>query len=450
MAETKELQSSKDYIIEEAFISRGKAVQVVDVKNNIDNVEIYESLDKPYLTGRLFLRDDFGFFDYMRFSGTERLQLTLRQPKNKTGFITKHFILTAAADSEKVSEFAEIFVFEFIEEIAFVNQNMIISKSYTGNPVEIAQKILADSLNVIALNVSDRPFQREMKVVVPMMHPLQAAQWVLKRATTEEGLPYYMFSTLNDDVLIIKNLKDMIIEPTWNQSPFRYSRAFVQGAENPHDERLLYNVDSFKSNNNENTLNFVNAGTLTSNYNIFDATTGRHETFKFNLKTHLDRLARDQIISRDQVSAFNETFQYEAPLTNKRLDQHTSKTIARIIYNNTYNTDYKNYYEASNAGELNLDAAAMAYRHIIFKNSAEFTLNGAFFLGGVNFTLGRNIDFVYPKNDGDIADKPRVSEKDLIDIKRSGTYLIYNTSHIFSDGNHTVTCHGAKISNAKD
>lgn len=450
MAETKELQSSKDYIIEEAFISRGKADRVVDVKNNIDNVEIYESLDKPYLTGRLFLRDDFGFFDYMRFSGTERLQLTLRHPKNKTEFITKHFILTSAADSEKVSEFAEMFVFEFIEEIGFLNQNMIISKSYTGNPVEIAQKILADTLNVIALNVSDRPFQREMKVVIPMMHPLQAAQWVLKRATTEEGLPYYMFSTLNDDVLVIKSLKDMMLEATWNQSPFRYSRAFVQGAENPHDERLLYNVDMFKSNNNENTLNFVNAGTITSNYNIFDATTGRHETFKFDLKAHLDRLVRDQIISRDQVSSFDETFQYEAPLTNKRINEHTSKAITRIIYNNTYGTDYKNYYEASNAGELDLDAAALAYRHIIFKNSAEFTLNGVFFLTGTNFTLGRNIDFVYPKNDGDIADKPQVSEKDLIDIKRSGTYLIYNAAHIFSDGNHTVTCHGAKISNAKD
>lgn len=450
MADTKELQSTKDYIIDEAFISRGKAVQVVDVKNNIDNIEIYESLDRPYLTGRLFLRDDFGFFDYMRFSGTERLQLTLKHPKNKTEAITKHFILTAVADSEKVNEFAEMFVFEFIEEFAFLNQNMILSKSYTGNPIEIAQKILADSLNLIALNVSDPPFQKEMKVVVPMMHPLQAAEWVLKRATTEEGLPYYMFSSLNDSVLIIRNLKDMMLQPTWNERPFRYSRSYVQGPENPHDERLLYNVDSFRSNNNENTLNFVNAGTLTSNYKIFDATTGRHETFKFDLKKHLDRLARDQIISRDQVSSFEESFQYEAPQSGAGLSQHISKAITRVIYNNTYNTDYKNYYEASNAGELDLDAAAMAYRHIIFKNSAEFTLNGVFFLTGTNFTLGRNIDFVYPKNDGDIADKPQVSEKDLIDIKRSGTYLLYSTSHIFSDGNHTVTCHGAKISNAKD
>jgi hypothetical protein len=449
MADTKELQSSKDYIIEAAIISRS-AKRIVDVKNNIDNIEIYESLDKPYLTGRLFLSDDFGFFSYMRFSGTERLELTLRHPKNRTDAISKTFILTAAADSEKITEFSEVFVFDFIEEFAFLNQNMILSKSYTGNPIEIVQKILADTLNIIAVNVSDLPFQREMKVVVPMMHPLQAAQWILKRATTEEGLPYYMFSTLNDKVLIIKSMKDMLLDPTWNKLPFRYSRSYVQGPENPHDERLLYNVDSFRSNNNENTLNFVNAGTLTSNYKIFDATTGRHETFKFDLKAHLDRLVRDQIIPRDQVSTFDETFQYEAPQSGANLNQHTSKAISRIIYNNTYNTDYKNYYEASNAGELDLDAAAMAYRHIIFKNSAEFTLNGVFFLTGLNFTLGRNINLVYPKNDGDIADKPQIAENDLIDIKRSGTYLIYNTSHIFSDGNHTVTCHGAKISNAKD
>jgi len=449
MAETKELQSSKDYIIEDAIISRG-STRHVNIKNSIDNIEIYESLDKPYLTGRLILRDDFGFFDYIRFSGTEKLELVLRQPKNKTEFIIKHFILTSAADSEKVSEFSEVFIFDFIEEIAFLNQNMILSKSYTGNPVEIAKKILADTLNVVAINLSEQPFQKEMKIVVPMMHPLQAAQWVLKRATTEEGLPYYMFSTLNDDVLIIKNLKDMILEPVWNKLPFRYSRAYVQAPENIHDERLLYNVDTFRSNNNENTLDFINAGTLTSNYNIFDATTGRLETFKFNLKFNLDRLIRDQIIPRDQLSTFDESFQYISPTREAPLAEHTAKAITRIIYNNTYNTDYKNYYEASNAGELNLDAAAMAYRHIIFKNSAEFTLSGVFFLTGLNFSLGRNINFVYPRNDAAIADKPQISEKELIDIKRSGKYLIYNTAHRFIDGEHIVTCQGAKISNAKD
>jgi hypothetical protein len=450
MADTKEIQSTKDYIIEEAFISRGKAAQLIDIKNSIDNVEIYESLDKPYLTGRLFFRDDFGFFDNIRFSGTERLELTLRHPKNTSDFIFKQFILTSAADSEKVNEFAEMFVFEFMEEIAFLNQNMILSKSYTGNPVEIAKKIIADSLGVIVENVSDEPFQKRMKVVVPMMHPLQAAQWVLKRATTEEGLPYYMYSSLNDRTLIIKSMKDMLLEPTWNVRPFRYSRSYVQGIENPHDEKLLYNVDKFRSGDNESTINFVNAGTITSHYKIFDSTTGRHETFKFDLKSHLARLSRDQIIPRDQLSAFEESFQYEAPVSNATLAEHTSKAITRVIYNNTYGTEYRNYYEASNAGELNLDAAAMAYRHIIFKNSAEFTLNGLFFLTGANFTLGRNIDFIYPKNDGDIADKPQISNEDLIDKKRSGRYLIYNASHLFSDGQHTVACHGAKISNAKD
>ena len=44
----------------------------LDIRPLIVELVLYESLDKPFLTGRIGIADDQGIFDSTNFSGTER------------------------------------------------------------------------------------------------------------------------------------------------------------------------------------------------------------------------------------------------------------------------------------------------------------------------------------------------------------------------------------------
>ena len=50
-----------------------------DVKTSVLELNIFESLEKPYLTGNISIGDDKGLFDLINFDGTERIKLEVLQ-----------------------------------------------------------------------------------------------------------------------------------------------------------------------------------------------------------------------------------------------------------------------------------------------------------------------------------------------------------------------------------
>ena len=49
-----------DYVLESAIVSSSKFIEgaTIELKNIITDIEIYEHLDKPYLTGNVIIVDD--------------------------------------------------------------------------------------------------------------------------------------------------------------------------------------------------------------------------------------------------------------------------------------------------------------------------------------------------------------------------------------------------------
>ena len=48
-----------------------------DVKANVIDLNIYESLENPYLTATISIIDDKGLFEIINFDGTERIKIDL-------------------------------------------------------------------------------------------------------------------------------------------------------------------------------------------------------------------------------------------------------------------------------------------------------------------------------------------------------------------------------------
>ena len=68
---------------------------------------------------------------------------------------------------------------------------------------------------------------------------------------------------------------------------------------------------------------------------------------------------------------------------------------------------------------------------------------------GFNASIGRQIDFIYPANNTNIRSQSAVSDEDIVDRMRSGTYVIYTARHHFNNTQHNVDMSCVKLGNRK-
>ena len=73
-------QSAYDFILESFIIRSHRHDKPIDVTTSISIFEIFENIDRPYLTGNVIMRDDMRFYDGVKINGTELCEITLSQP----------------------------------------------------------------------------------------------------------------------------------------------------------------------------------------------------------------------------------------------------------------------------------------------------------------------------------------------------------------------------------
>ena len=131
---------SQQYKITEALISAdrlgGFDALSFNVQNQIVEFNVFESLDKPYLTGSVAILDDKGLFDAIQFQGTELFRLSMASLQNDLDPIfQKGFYLTGVERSVKSNDNAKssVYLFSFIEKHAFKSRLTKISRSFNSS-----------------------------------------------------------------------------------------------------------------------------------------------------------------------------------------------------------------------------------------------------------------------------------------------------------------------------
>ena len=63
-----------------------------------------------------------------------------------------------------------------------------------------------------------------MKVVVPNLHPLEACLWLKNRTNSSTGTPFYLYSTLALNKIMLKDLGSMLTQKPINAAaPYVYA-----------------------------------------------------------------------------------------------------------------------------------------------------------------------------------------------------------------------------------
>ncbi len=444
------MQSPGEYEIVKCNIISHTIDDTVDVGANVVELIIHESIMLPYLTAYLTITDDFAMYDKLRINGTEIIELTIQQPQTRANYVaypvTLRFNIKEVLAAKKTSDDREVIELHLLET-TYVNQAAnLISKAYKGRPDRIIQQILKDGLGMdINLDLKDyiAPIQEPMHICIPYMTAFDACNMILQRISTDLGLPFYLFTTLNTGIIQLQSLEQMVKSNIWNDhAPYRFSQAFNEGSEHISDPNIVFNVLAYSALKNENTIGLMERGCVGSGSVNIDVVAGSTLNYQMNIDNVFNDLVDSKVIPLGHDPIHHSAF----TVNDKKISDLNSKQITTIMSAKSIQ-GFNNISESHTPAQFKNRHAQHSMRSMLIKSKMTIVVPGKLYLTGHHASIGRQISYVHHSNDSRIKDiGGNVSTEDVQDKSRSGIYTILGTKHMFtSDKKHNVILDCGKL-----
>jgi len=431
------VESRSDYQLLSAIITNSdRNIDLsADIKRLISSFQIFEHIEKSYLTAEVVFADTANLLQDMDFQGGEKLTLELCQSEERDeGFnIKKEFLINKIENITRADEVTDAVVLHCVEYHVFKSSLQNISRSYTGSASKIISKILKEYTERDLLSLGSETVN-DLKVIIPNLNPLEACDWLKKRAVSEIGMPYYLYSVLGVDNLIMRDLGSMLEDPVINKSvPFIYAPSLNTSQIGP---QKYYNILDFKISDNEDLHSIISEGLVGGEYYFYDTMTAVPYRVKFDVEEVFQDLSRNNLLGGE-----NERFVYapEYKLKDQKISRYNSRSITQISQSGAYDNGtrkFKSYQEDNSASNHKRKIVSASLKTFLSKAPIQITVKGREFLtADENYTIGKVIRILFIDNVSSSTNQSKLS----FDSKKSGDYVICAARHVFDDENYNTT-----------
>lgn len=422
--------------------------ELIELRDAVALFEVQEDIRYPFTRAYMTLTDDQGFVAGVNITGGETISVVLKRISGTDGeeseLISKKYFISKIKAVSKLTETSEGYIFELYEDVLYESNLQNLNRAYTGNCSTIINKIAANYLDK-EINTTDNAKQ-SIKYIVPNLTPLEAMSQIAKRATTEDGYPFYLYSSLVDTKLNFVDLGSMIEEPVINPNkPFVYSSAIAKhdvGQALQDFQRKI--IKLFEHRDTDDLFTLINKGLIGSSYQFIDTTKDKLNKFQFDVfKELLDPIVKKGVLDPQQNNVMygpNFTF------NDTPFNELSSRKITRIGGSSAFKSvagEVFSLRETNTIAEYKHEVISRAMKDILIKAPLTIVVNGFDFISGeANLTIGRKIDVEFLSSDAGVH--PLYGERR--NKKLSGSYLIYGSNHMFNRDNET---HQVKLSLVK-
>lgn len=433
-------ENQRGFRILEAILSSDRNGASVDIAPSISDFDIYEHLDKPYLTATIVFLDMHGVMQLIDMQGIEKLSLKIESSTSKN-VISKVFRLVKVLKSHKSDDRSELITFDAVEEHAYISNAININRSYIGTPASIISTVAKEHLAKEVI-VTDTTYQGNMKVIVPNMNPIETIKWIQKRATNDYGLPYYAYSILSDNNLRFSHLGTMLTQaPNNEERPYVYSQAPSKPG---NALKEFFVIETYSQEQNENMFQLIKDGYSGARYHYYNTANGYSVDVDFDAKKDVfDELLRGNYLSKQQDDY---SFPVGTKINGIPLNEKKTKVITRIASSNMYNSsgDFKTYGEEIDAEGYKKNICGHALKQYLTKSTISIGVRGAPYIANGHLTIGTTVRMKF------FDSKVQVDRSNLeigIDTKKSGDYIIYAAKHSFKTEKYDLNLLCTKIAN---
>ena len=422
-----ELQTPSDFVLQRVEISADRFQGLVDITNSVIEFNVFESIEDIFLTGTLIFLDDSGIASAVNFSGTEKVTVEIKLPNSDGATFTKSFIVSAVKDQVRPNDSSTVIQLLLIEEFGYLSQIKKYSKAYTGTPEEILSKICKDQLNK-ELTVIGKSAQNTLRVIVPFMTVEQSLKWVLNKASTVNGAPFFLFSTFQSDKLYLVDLEIILKDPSINpDQPYIYSSAF-----NNKNILSVVNkarvIESIKINYQGDTLNYAKGGYFGSNYSNTELDTNISKNYHHSIVDVYNKFNSEDIIEGAQTKPIVDDL---LNLNDRKLQNYDSKFFHQLSFSTFEGVN--NYYQDNEFSVTKNRLTSKALLNLLQKESLEVNLPGLTFLVNNSIVgVGTNISISLLTSSVE-----KETGEAIVDKKLSGAYMIFKKRHLFNKRGNT-------------
>lgn len=427
-----------------AVITSPYMLDELDITSVVGGVELKESLDNPYIVGSIAILDDSGLYERMNFRGSTFLRLVIDGGDDTEPYIDRTFVMTKLVSAQQAGDRSSTLVFRLVDLHYYNNPIKRFSRSYTGTPYGVINRIVTDetlmNLGFVSKYLSNDPIQSTMTVIIPYLTPIGAVKWLIKKCTTENGTPYFLWAdvfgtTFNGNepgknYLRCESLDDMLkqtpfnVNPAYPRASFISSRTMAQNDENNWlsvDERI---IEQYNFSNLQDNLELLSSGAVGSRISNTDIGTNLTSDSKYNVKNFLDRLAREDVIETWGNFSKQNVVDTASLLENIPYQEYDSRYFHQISMKKVYG-DNPSYFDEPTKEMFKHRLERKNMHHILSKNMMACRMHPAAFLKQLS-CIGNIAHFTFTSNRSDL-NNPDVGE--LIDRERSGEYLIMGATY---------------------
>ena len=431
--------------------------QPIDLRTMIGEINLFESIDKGYVTGKIAVMDDLGLFsEIIELQGTETLKLTLvGLEEDAKGFeVTIDLRIVSILEQERINDRAAVFVINCVSNHMFANASANVCRSYTGHLEDIASKVLKSYLDVDLekkeeyIDESEKSVQGPVKIIVPNISPLETLDWLTERASGPEGSPYFAWASMWDQddggKIRLGAFKTMLhkgIERAKDDDDLQFFFSINAPSTDPLQKNNRKQILNFEHSKIENTLEMIQGGVVGAAVNNLDTFTSNKIYRHFSLAGYLDNLSDATGVE----DAFRTILDREAKLTvnneEKTLSEFEGQGPDMLTSYGTYEWN-NSYHDVADAALLQNKIRKSAVMAMLGKNRIDITVPGYTFFDK-RLSVGDIVRIKFQTHLVDTDDD--VSNKHTLDERTSGYYMLISTRHMFSGNMHRVVFSAAKV-----
>ena len=429
-------QANNSYFLEEVTIESERISEPIDIKQTVTDVEIFEHLNKPYLDAKVLVVDSNRILEGLDLIGGEQITITIVGNFEGAQSITNKFRITKI-EPKKGKDAAQAVVFTLTQEEAFLSKLQNVNRYYDGKISEIVQKIADEFLE---LNVNaDNNDKKDVNVVIPNYHPLDAIKWLTRSATTVDGYPYYCFANAFDPDLTFVDLGTMFKAQPINEVPYTNISASVTSFP---DETKRKTIISHEFIQGKSVSEMIDDGFVGAQYEILN-TADEKDVITWDLVFDLyNDLVQDEVLPQNQQSfPYSDKYKMLGKSFNQFTSSHVHKFGGSYAYRLNDDPEFDlGLNEQHTDAEYRLDIVNDTMRKLMNVAPLVMVVDGQDFLaGGKSPCLGNNVSVNFSKS------SPETEVGETLDLNKSGDYLIYAARHMFKRERYDVSLLCTKI-----
>lgn len=427
-----------DYLYDSIVLESERLNFDIDLQKVTSDIEIYESLDKPYLTANLVLADNNNLIEQADILGGEKITISLSSTIPESPKIKKVFFIEEIIFSRKSGDHTEVAGFHLIEDICYISNLFNLNRFYDDNTQKIIKDIAGEFLNKEV--ASSNSTNESTTVIIPNLEPLTAMKWLSASTSSSDGFPYYLFSTLTSDKLGLYDLGTMIRSQSINDDfPFRNWQAAAQSDIPKVGSRV---IKDYRFEKSENLYKLIDRGYVGAEYEFIDTLTNKKNNFQFDVIEEFVKPLADSLPAKQRNPTITSAYKHN----EKSFNQYKSVKNTFIGGSNAFRTatEFKTSYGESKTTSGYKDGIiSLAAHNILQKTPLTLVVNGLEFISTPgHHTIGNSVSVEFLRSEVNSAQSDQ-----FLDKKKSGDYLIYATKHMFKKEKYELQFTGVKLGN---